>query len=131
MLHTADLLIVTSPHTGKEFKSKTTTPIQLITNGYDITPNARSKQPDAAFVLAHIGTLLSDRNPQLLWESLQELCLESKDFSADFKLQLAGNVSEEILESIKEYQLDKYLDNKGYVSHDESVQLMFHSYYHV
>jgi glycosyltransferase involved in cell wall biosynthesis len=125
VLHTADLLIVTSPHTGKEFKSKTTTPIQLITNGYDITPNARSKQPDAAFVLAHIGTLLSDRNPQLLWESLQELCLESKDFSADFKLQLAGNVSQEILDSLVEHQLDQYLDNKGYVSHDQSVELMF------
>tara|TARA_R110000751_G_scaffold106568_1_gene202607 strand:- start:33233 stop:34528 length:1296 start_codon:yes stop_codon:yes gene_type:complete len=125
VLHTADLLIVTSPHTGKEFKSKTTTPIQLITNGYDITPNAQRRQPDAAFVLAHIGTLLSDRNPQLLWESLRELCQESEDFSSDFKLQLAGNVSQEILDSLVEYQLDQYLDNKGYVSHDESVELMY------
>lgn len=125
VLNTADLLIVTSPHTGKEFKSKTSRPIQLITNGFDILPNTQMRQPEGKFVLSHIGTLLSDRNPQLLWESLQELCKESTDFAADFQLQLAGNISEEILESLTYFKLDTYVDNKGYVSHEESVALMF------
>jgi glycosyltransferase involved in cell wall biosynthesis len=109
VLDTADLLIVTSPHTGKEFKLKTATPLQLITNGYDRKPNTRTHQPEGKFTLAHIGTLLS----------------ESEDFTADFQLQLAGNVSDEILESIHKFQLVKYLDHKGYVSHDTSVELMF------
>jgi hypothetical protein len=60
-----------------------------------------------------------------LWESLRELCIESQDFSSHFKLQLAGNVSQEIIDSLVEYQLDQYLDNKGYVSHDQSVELMY------
>lgn len=127
VLNTADLLIVTSPHTGKEFQSKTTTPLQLISNGYDMPPNTRTNQPDGKFILAHIGTLLSDRNPQLLWQSLKELCDESQDFAADFQLQLAGNVSDGIVESIEANGLSKYLDNNGYVSHDQSVDLMFNA----
>lgn len=125
VLHTADLLIVTSPHTGKEFKLKTTKPLQLITNGYDLTPNTKTHQPEGKFTLAHIGTLLSDRNPVLLWESLQELSQESKDFASHFELLLAGNVSDSVLKSINEFQLGKFVDHKGYVSHDTSVELMF------
>ncbi|MEN8816395.1 MAG: glycosyltransferase family 4 protein [Nonlabens sp.] len=125
VLNTADLLIVTSPHTGKEFQSKTSKPLQLITNGYDIKPNSNLKQPDGKFVLAHIGTLLSDRDPQLLWESLQELCKEIKGFANDLELQLAGNVSEDILDSIEKYNLSNRLANKGYLSHDQSIELMF------
>jgi hypothetical protein len=125
VLGAADLLIVTSPFTGKEFKLKTATPLQLITNGYDMKPNTRTRQPEGKFTLAHIGTLLSDRNPLLLWETLQELCRDSEDFTAHFQLQLAGNVSDEILESINNFQLEKYVDYKGYVSHDSAIELMF------
>ncbi len=127
VLDQADMLIVTSPQTGKEFKSKTSTPIQLITNGYDVTPNVIQTQPEGKFTLAHVGTLLADRNPQILWESLNELCIEIPEFKSDFSLQLAGNVSDEILQSIHNHQLEKYLDNKGYLSHDNSVELMYNA----
>ncbi|PQJ32936.1 glycosyl transferase family 1 [Nonlabens arenilitoris] len=127
VLNNADLLIVTSPHTGKEFASKSNTPIQVITNGFDINVNTTTRQPVGAFTMSHVGTLLSDRNPQVLWEVLAELCSESTDFKAAFKLQLAGNVSSEILDSIHRYDLDSNLNLLGYLSHKDAVDLMFHS----
>ncbi len=127
VLDNADLLLVTSPHTGKEFALKTKTPIQLITNGYDLQPNQNHNQPDGKFVLAHIGTLLANRNPRLLWEVLQELCEQSQEFASDFKLQLAGNVGNDILNSIKFYGLDTYLDYDGYLNHEQAVSLMYHA----
>ena len=127
VLDQADMLLVTSPHTGKEFKSKTATPIQLITNGYDLQPNTTQNQPKGKFILAHVGTLLADRNPLLLWESLKELCDEIPSFKEDLSVQLAGNLSDDILLSISENQLESYLDNKGYISHDDAVELMFNA----
>lgn len=127
VLDSADLLIVTSPHTGKEFAGKTKTPLQVITNGYDIETAQTTRQPDGNFTLAHIGTLLSDRNPVILWESLSELCKERPDFNTDIKLQLAGTISAEVIESIKAAGLDNKLALLGYVAHKQAVDLMFNA----
>lgn len=76
------MIIVTSPHTGREFASKSKTPIQVITNGFDIKTASTTRQPDGAFTLSHVGTLLSDRNPIILWEVLADLCHDDTSFQA-------------------------------------------------
>ena len=72
--------------------------------------------------MAHIGSFLSDRNPKALWGVLQELVLENEKFAAHFQLKLIGKISQEILESISEFQLDAYCNNLGYVSHTEALE---------
>jgi hypothetical protein len=71
--------------------------------------------------LAHIGSFLSERNPQILWESLVELCLELPDFKTHLEIKLIGAVSQEVLETIAQFGLHPYLNNLGYVSHAEAV----------
>lgn len=120
VLTTADVVLVTSPTTKKEFGVLTTKPISVITNGYDVEKVI--KQPlDSKFSLAHIGSFLSERNPLILWESLAELIAENPDFKAKFELKLIGAVSREVLESIDKYNLSGYVNNLGYVSHDEAI----------
>ena len=120
VLTTADVVLVTSPTTKKEFGVLTTKPISVITNGYDIEKVI--KQPlDSKFTLAHIGSFLSERNPLILWESLAELIAENPDFKAKFELKLIGAVSLEVLESIDKYNLSSYVNNLGYVSHAEAI----------
>jgi glycosyltransferase involved in cell wall biosynthesis len=116
-----DQLIVTSPTTKIEFENITSKPIEVITNGYDIE-NISKKLMDSKFTLAHIGSFLSERNPRILWKSLSELVNENKDFANDFQLKLIGSVSKEVLETIKEFRLEKYLNHLGYVSHNEALQ---------
>lgn len=121
VMNSADELIVTSPTTKKEFEVITSKPIHVITNGYDVERIA--KQPlDEKFTLAHIGSFLSDRNPQILWQVIKELVAENVDFSADFQLKLIGATSQEVLASINEFGLDEYVNNLGYVSHQEAVE---------
>lgn len=127
VLDSADMIIVTSPHTGREFASKSKTPIQVITNGFDIKTASTTRQPDGAFTLSHVGTLLSDRNPIILWEVLADLCHDDTSFQAVFQLQLAGNVSDEVLESIRQYGLDVNLKKLGYLNHQDAVDVMFNS----
>lgn len=120
VLNTTDQLIVTSFTTKKEFQAITNKPIAVITNGYDYEP-LESFQMDTKFTLSHIGSLLSKRNPLILWEVLADLMAENQSFSEDFQLNFIGFVSDEILLSIKKYNLSNYIDNIGYVSHKEAI----------
>jgi len=120
VLTTADTILVTSPTTKREFEALTTKPIAIITNGYDVEKVA--KQPlDEKFTLAHIGSFLSERNPAILWESLSELISENEMFRSAFQLKLIGAVSREVLDSITQFGLNPYVNNLGYVSHNEAV----------
>jgi glycosyltransferase involved in cell wall biosynthesis len=120
VLNAADTIIVTSNTTKTEFQAITKKPIEVITNGYD-TENVVKQALDTKFSLAHIGSFLSDRNPQLLWESLVELISEIPDFGSHLEIKLIGAVSQEVLEAISHFGLNSYLNNLGYVSHSEAI----------
>jgi hypothetical protein len=120
VLNAADTIIVTSKTTKLEFQLLTQKPIEVITNGYDIE-NVAKQTLDEKFTMAHIGSFLSDRNPKVLWEVLQELVTENNAFSANFQLKLIGKISQEIFESLSNYQLEAYCNNLGYLSHTEAI----------
>jgi len=120
VLQKADLILVTSPTTQKEFQALTQQPIEVITNGYDVEKVVK-KPLDQKFTLAHIGSLLSERNPKVLWKVLRELCEENPQFKADFQLKLIGKVSQEVLETLEDFQLNTHINNLGYLSHLEAV----------
>ena len=121
VLNSADSIIVTSPTTKSEFQMITSKPIEVITNGYDIE-NLPKVILDEKFTLAHIGSLLSDRNPKILWEVLQELNHEVAGFGANFESKLIGKVSQEILNTISEYNLYEFTNVLGYVSHNKAIE---------
>lgn len=120
VLNSCDTIIVTSPTTKKEFQALTTRHIEVITNGYDVE-NIEKKPLDSDFTLAHIGSFLSERNPQILWESLAELIQENVLFAQSFKLKVIGAVSKEVLQSIENFGLQAFVQNLGYVSHEEAL----------
>ena len=121
VLTKADTILTTSFTTKQEFAEITQKPIHVITNGYDI--ESIEKPPlDKKFTISHIGSLLSKRNPHILWQALSEILQENAQFQSDFQLQLIGKVSSEIIDTIKEFQLDPYLNVLGYVSHTEALK---------
>ncbi len=121
VLNYCDEVVVTSPTTKKEFEVITSQPISVITNGYDVE-RVEKKPMDVKFTMAHIGSLLSERNPIALWEAINELIQENDSFANLFELKLIGAVSEDVLSSIKKYGIDSYSNHLGYVSHEEALQ---------
>src|SRR5690606_36939119 len=121
VLNSATEIIVSSPSTKTKLEQITNKPITIITNGYDVE-NIEKQPLDEKFTMAHIGSFLSERNPRILWKALNEIIKENKDFSRDFQLKLIGIVSEEVLETIKEFKLHDYVLNLGYLSHLKSVE---------
>ena len=120
VLRTADQVIVTSQLTKTEFSYITTNPIDVITNGYDIQ-RAENVTLDAKFSISHIGSLLSQRNPKVLWQVLSEMVLANPAFGQHLQIKLVGVVSREIIETIAFYNLTDCTEILGYVSHDEAV----------
>lgn len=124
VLDGADLVVVTSPATKEEFEAISKTPVEVITNGYDYEPgNFASVELDEKFSISHIGSLLSERNPTLLWKIIAEISQENKAFKTDLKLVFAGAISEEVRQSLKQFKLLPNAEFKGYVPHDEALKL--------
>ena len=120
VLTSANHLIVTSENTKKEFASKTKQSISVITNGYDYHQLPKNTK-DQNFSLAHIGSLLSERNPKVLWKVLGELINEDEDFKQEFILRLIGLVSDDVLNEIQRFIPENNIDIIGYVTHKEAL----------
>jgi len=122
VLTSADQIIVTSSTTKKEFEGITSKPISIITNGYD--SDYKGDNPlTKDFTISHIGSLLSGRNPKVLWGVLAQLVQENETFKQSFKLRLAGIVSEDVLQSIYSSGLKEHIELVGYLSHGQAIKL--------
>ena len=120
ILNSCDKIIVTSPATKQEFQSKTNRPISIITNGYDhINDSSIIKSND--FLISHVGSLLTERNPKILWKVLESLVKNDSNFAKSLKIELYGVVSDQVKASIKFHELDDYVSYKGYVTHKDAI----------
>ncbi len=121
VLQSADKVIVVGDTMKKNYQ-KITDNVLTITNGYD-TENTKKENVilDSKFTLTHIGLMNSDRNPQILWEAIAEICKDNPDFKKDFLLQLIGKVDDNVLKDIEKYQLNDNVKIINYIPHSEVI----------
>ena len=120
VLSSADLVIATSRTTRLELVNIGAKNAEVITNGFE--PADIDVALDQKFTLAHIGSLLSARNPLILWDALAELAREVKGFADDFQLSLAGTVSSEVVAAIINAGLETQLELTPYLPHQQALQ---------
>lgn len=122
VLNDADHILVTSFATQSLLEAKTSKPVSCITNGFD-----EEALPDVAldkkFSIAHIGSLLEDRNPKVLWEVLSELKAEIPGFESDLEIHLAGRISAAVIESINAEGLKNQFVFHDYIAHQEALRM--------
>ena len=121
VLTTADHIIVTSDITRVELASKTEKPVTVITNGFDVAIN-RETPEDNGFTMAHIGTLLTERNPVGLWQAIHDLIDENDAIKAAVKIDLFGTVSDAVRKDIARFGLQHHVQLHGYVDHAKAVE---------
>jgi len=121
VLTTADDILVTSKTTKQELEELTSKPVTVITNGYDLH-NPGNIEIDSHFSISHIGSLLSERNPRILWKVLAELIKEDPEFKKALRINLIGVVSDEIVQEIIDQGLEDVLQTCAYLPHNEAVQ---------
>jgi len=121
VLNEADEIIVTSKTTKQEFSAITNRPITVITNGFNTDHDGRAEL-DTDFTISHIGSLLSERNPQVLWRVLSKLIKEHPNFSKALQIQLVGTVSEDVIKEINKHDLGSAVKVLPYLPHDEALK---------
>jgi len=121
VLQTADELLVTSLKTKTIFLELTTTPITVLTNGFDFEIT-NDTTLDSKFTVSHIGSLLEGRNPAVLWTVFSDLIKESEAFASAFQLNLIGSVSTEVMDAVRVYGLENYINTIGYIPHNEVLE---------
>ncbi len=121
VLREADCVVATSRKTAADLGKIAGRPVQVITNGYEMQP-AEGAQPEGPFVLAHVGSLLSGRNPFALWSALGQLCKEDAQFAESLSLELTGLVSPEVESALKRFGIWDRVRIEPYIPHAEAVQ---------
>jgi hypothetical protein len=124
VLEQSDHVITTNFVLNDLFSKRTKTPVSLITNGYDDeATKTDDSQRNEGFSLDYIGYLPQESDPIALWKAVSELCEEDTDFKKDVRINLTGDINRVVLKSIRDFSLEEFTTVKGYVSHDEAVQM--------
>lgn len=123
VLNEADEVIVVSNFMAEEFLSKTSTPITVITNGYDADDfkSEPSEVVDSFFRLTHTGSLNNRRNQPALWNAIAELCVENEQFRNDFRLCLIGKNDISVHQSIEEAGIQSCVEWVDYLPHEQII----------
>ncbi len=122
VLDSADAIVAVSPLVQEEFQEMTSTPVHLITNGYDEEDFDQVVEQDGYFNITHTGLFASDGDPEALWAALAQKCREDKEFSEMLRIRLAGKNDKAIISSIINAGLAANLRDIGYVSHQDAVR---------
>lgn len=122
VLDDATAIVAVSPLVQADFAEMTSTPVYLVTNGYDESDYIDAVEPDCGFNVVHTGLLTAEGNPVELWKALGERCRSDAEFASSFKLTLAGKTDAAVLESIRQAGLTEYMTDLGYIDHNKAVQ---------
>jgi glycosyltransferase involved in cell wall biosynthesis len=125
VLKNASAVITVSKSMAKDFNNICKRDYDVITNGFDtddIMPYA-DMIPDKKFSIAHIGSLVSSRNPLVLWEALKAILEQDNGFRDDLMIKLVGKVDFSVNNSIEQFELSDYIEKIDYMPHAEVVKM--------
>lgn len=129
VLKNADSIVSVGKAMSAEFEEmykhaggKTTGKFKVITNGFDADDIVTTQvKRDAKFSMAHIGTLVKDRNPAGLWKVLSKLVKENAAFKAQLEIKLVGKIDIYVKEQIEQVGLTPYLNKIDYLPHSDVI----------
>ena len=131
----ADVTLATSYTDAENFRKKGAN-AYCITNGFDVDASTTLSVTEensktlplsnstTKFTLSYIGVLEQLRNPDILWETLNDLVQENADFKRDFELKFVGRLDDKILQKIESSALKSNLTNLDYQTHDIALKHM-------
>lgn len=124
VLNRADEVITVSQACADGLSQIAKREIHVITNGYNFPEFDKNQiQLDQKFTISHFGSMPFTRNPLVLWKTLQKLIQTNAELASHLSIELIGTVDYQVIESIKNHQLESYLHITEPVTHQESIQM--------
>jgi glycosyltransferase involved in cell wall biosynthesis len=123
VLSGADRVTIVSWNWALDFNRLFPRKYDVITNGFDSDDfRISDRKVSTTFELTHIGSLNQDRNPELLWEVLAEICSENESFSSDLRLRFIGKCDISLFQTLEKYRLLSRTEKTEYMPHDEVLK---------
>ncbi|NOZ33892.1 MAG: glycosyltransferase family 4 protein [Chlorobi bacterium] len=120
----ASKITIASPSWLKDLESIGARNISVIYYGYDEDDfKDIDYQENDDFIISHTGILSQDRNPDIFFKVLKNICDENKEFKQKLKLIFAGPVDESVRESIKKNGLQNNYIEKGNIPRKDALSL--------
>ena len=124
VLKYADLITTVSENWAENLALTAKKDVEVIYNGFDQEDFRKKIQPDDKFVITYTGSLNDDRNPSVLWQTLNEMCARD-EFAKNLELRLIGQISGHVKAEIEQFPL---LHSKTvfspYIPHRESIEAL-------
>lgn len=124
VLHSADLVLTVSPTMSEEFRLMGAQQVATLTNGFDSEPMPPSLPDNDKFILLHLGSLPSSRNPEGLWIAISDLIKTVPAFASKLQIRLTGKVDLKVSEAIQQYHLEPYTVFENFVPHNQTPNLL-------
>lgn len=118
----ASVVLTCTPAVREDFRKRTRTPVEMVTNGFDAEDYNITPESDGFFNLTQTGQMGADGNPVVLWRVLGGLCKTEPGMREKLRIRLIGTIDREVLETIKEYGLEENLVLRGYLTHPDAVK---------
>ncbi len=135
VLQKADRVLVIGETMKKEFQElftiglnssekKSFDKFHVITNGYDEDDIIKANITlDKKFSIAHIGTMVRTRNPEMFWKVISIFRDQSFEFANALEIKLVGKIDHSVWESIDKYKLTKFVNQVDYLPHNEVTKV--------
>ncbi len=130
VLDNADTIVVVSQKMQEDFAKRTSTPVEVITNGFDPDDFTKESSTEAEkakgglchskekFTIVHTGLLVDNGNPDKLWHVLGEMAKKDSAFAGNLEIRVMGQVDQSIVNDINQCGIAKNFVNMGYVPHN-------------
>ncbi len=121
VINNSDAVIVTSKRL-KDLYSEINSSIFQVTNGYDY--NKPVIKLDKKFSISHVGSLYNERNPEFLWDIIEELSEDLQGFKKDLQINLIGNNNKKIKQNLSKRVFNDCVECFDYVEHKKAIEFM-------
>jgi glycosyltransferase involved in cell wall biosynthesis len=123
----ADAITVVSKGMKDEFSDRAKK-IEIIQNGFDQNDIPEKEiTTTSVFKLSYIGNFKPNQNVENLWKAISAIKNENKVFAQHFRLQLTGNISQVVLDSLEKHAISDLKILESHVSHATAVKKMVES----
>ncbi len=125
VLTSADKIVTVSENWSSDLKRLGAKDVAVITNGFDSDDfkdfNFNLKRNK--FILLYSGILHEYRNPEFLWDELEQLCRTDAAFALKFELRLFGTIDDKVIDYLESLPyVGKRFYYGGYISHHQLLE---------
>lgn len=127
VLRSASDIITVSPQITKQLTAiSEKANVVTIFNGYDhddFSSHSNSEVKDR-FRIAYIGNFKANQNIDQLWSVLSDLSSKNNELANTLEIIIVGNIHTEVIDTLNERGLSKFLKLVNYVPHHQAIEIM-------